>query len=197
MWREFQIVSDLGDFGVSRGFVLGFLFDCCWSTLGSGSRVFFARINTLICTPINPNPELFVALAQAVAGLGSPVFDKLEAELAKPVMSIPATNEFEVGSGFAGIFMTGSENNDEFYMDEHGNIRTKTNRSGGICKLAIKMTNTRIEIIRKKRNAMKNYLRNDIVHLLKNGLDINAYGRVRDFIHAALNAPKDGNFSHG
>ncbi|KAM7504441.1 hypothetical protein LguiB_003345 [Lonicera macranthoides] len=65
-------------------------------------------------------------------GLGSPVFDKLEAELAKAVMSLPATKGFEFGSGFAGTFMTGSEHNDEFFMDEHGKIRTKTNRSGGI-----------------------------------------------------------------
>ncbi|KAK6156379.1 hypothetical protein DH2020_010627 [Rehmannia glutinosa] len=65
-------------------------------------------------------------------GLGSPVFDKLEAELAKAAMSLPATKGFEFGSGFAGTFMTGSEHNDEFYMDEDGRIRTKTNRSGGI-----------------------------------------------------------------
>ena len=68
----------------------------------------------------------------APRGLGSPVFDKLEAELAKAVLSLPATKGFEFGSGFAGTFMTGSEHNDEFYMDEHGKIRTKTNRSGGI-----------------------------------------------------------------
>ncbi|GAV69982.1 Chorismate_synt domain-containing protein [Cephalotus follicularis] len=65
-------------------------------------------------------------------GLGSPVFDKLEAELAKAVMSLPATKGFEVGSGFAGTFMTGSEHNDEFFTDEYGRIRTRTNRSGGI-----------------------------------------------------------------
>ncbi|XP_057784581.1 chorismate synthase 1, chloroplastic-like [Salvia miltiorrhiza] len=65
-------------------------------------------------------------------GLGSPVFDKLEAELAKAAMSLPATKGFEFGSGFAGTFMTGSEHNDEFYMDKDGRIRTKTNRSGGI-----------------------------------------------------------------
>ncbi|KAF8397675.1 hypothetical protein HHK36_016596 [Tetracentron sinense] len=65
-------------------------------------------------------------------GLGSPVFDKLEAELAKAVMSLPATKGFEIGSGFAGTFMTGSEHNDEFFTDEHGRIRTRTNRSGGI-----------------------------------------------------------------
>ncbi|KAF9605366.1 hypothetical protein IFM89_016919 [Coptis chinensis] len=65
-------------------------------------------------------------------GLGSPVFDKLEAELSKAVMSLPATKAFEFGSGFAGTFLTGSEHNDEFYTDEHGKIRTRTNRSGGI-----------------------------------------------------------------
>ncbi|EPS63738.1 chorismate synthase 2, chloroplastic, partial [Genlisea aurea] len=65
-------------------------------------------------------------------GLGFPVFDKLEAELAKAMMSLPATKGFEFGSGFAGTFMTGSEHNDEFFMDEDGRIRTKTNRSGGI-----------------------------------------------------------------
>ncbi|XP_073304841.1 chorismate synthase 2, chloroplastic [Primulina huaijiensis] len=65
-------------------------------------------------------------------GLGSPVFDKLEAELAKAVLSLPATKAFEFGSGFGGTFMTGSEHNDEFYMDDSGRMRTKTNRSGGI-----------------------------------------------------------------
>lgn len=65
------------------------------------------------------------------AGLGAPVFDKLEAELAKAVMSIPATKGFEIGSGFAGTLMTGREHNDAFYM-EGDRVRTKTNRSGGI-----------------------------------------------------------------
>ncbi|KAM0039209.1 Chorismate synthase 1 [Helianthus debilis subsp. tardiflorus] len=65
-------------------------------------------------------------------GLGSPVFDKLEAELAKAALSLPATKGFEFGSGFAGTFLTGSEHNDEFYMDERGRVRTRTNRSGGI-----------------------------------------------------------------
>ena len=65
-------------------------------------------------------------------GLGDPVFDKLEADLAKAVMSLPATKGFEIGSGFAGTVMTGSEHNDEFYTDENGEIRTVTNRSGGV-----------------------------------------------------------------
>lgn len=64
-------------------------------------------------------------------GLGEPVFDKLEADLAKAVMSLPASKGFEIGSGFAGTLMTGSEHNDEFYM-EGDRIRTHTNHSGGI-----------------------------------------------------------------
>ena len=65
-------------------------------------------------------------------GLGDPVFDKLEADLAKGVMSLPATKGFEIGSGFAGTTMTGSEHNDEFYIDENGEYRTVSNRSGGV-----------------------------------------------------------------
>ncbi|KAA0036456.1 hypothetical protein IC582_005822 [Cucumis melo] len=65
-------------------------------------------------------------------GLGSPVFDKLEAEFAKAVLSLPASKGFEIGSGFGGTFLTGSEHNDPFYLDENGRIRTVTNRSGGI-----------------------------------------------------------------
>ena len=64
-------------------------------------------------------------------GLGVPVFDKLEADLAKGVMSLPASKGFEIGSGFAGTLLTGQQHNDEFYNDQ-GQIRTRTNRSGGI-----------------------------------------------------------------
>ena len=64
-------------------------------------------------------------------GLGEPVFDKLEAELGRGVLSLPACKGFEVGSGFGGITMTGSTHNDPFYNDA-GRIRTRTNYSGGI-----------------------------------------------------------------
>ena len=67
------------------------------------------------------------------AGLGAPVFDKLEADLAKAMMSIPAAKGFESGDGFAGTLLTGKQHNDEFYIDQvTGATRTKTNRSGGI-----------------------------------------------------------------
>ncbi|MCX5745337.1 MAG: chorismate synthase [Proteobacteria bacterium] len=66
------------------------------------------------------------------AGLGEPVFDKLDADVAKAMMSIPAVKGVEIGSGFAGTLMTGSEHNDLFYRREDGRIGTRTNRSGGI-----------------------------------------------------------------
>ena len=65
-------------------------------------------------------------------GLGMPVFDKLEADLAKAVMSLPATKGFEIGSGFAGTLLLGSEHNDAFLPSEDGRLRTATNNSGGI-----------------------------------------------------------------
>jgi chorismate synthase len=64
-------------------------------------------------------------------GLGEPVFDKLEADLAKAMMSLPATKGFEIGSGFEGTRLTGSEHNDPFVI-EKGRVHTATNRSGGI-----------------------------------------------------------------
>lgn len=64
-------------------------------------------------------------------GLGEPVFDKLEADLAKGMMSLPATKGFEIGSGFEGTLMTGREHNDEFFIED-GKVRTRTNRSGGV-----------------------------------------------------------------
>ena len=64
-------------------------------------------------------------------GLGEPVFDKLDADLAKAMLSLPATKGFEVGSGFAGTLLTGLEHNDPFRMQD-GRVRTTANRSGGV-----------------------------------------------------------------
>jgi len=64
-------------------------------------------------------------------GLGDPVFDKLEADLAKAMLSLPASKGFEIGSGFAAAAMKGSQHNDSFEMRD-GRIRTTTNRSGGV-----------------------------------------------------------------
>ncbi len=64
-------------------------------------------------------------------GLGEPVFDKLDADLAKAMLSLPATKGFEIGSGFAATRMRGSKHNDPFEM-RGGKIRTATNNSGGV-----------------------------------------------------------------
>jgi chorismate synthase len=64
-------------------------------------------------------------------GLGEPVFDRLEADLGKAMLSLPATKGFELGSGFAGTLLKGSEHNDAFELRD-GRVRTTTNRSGGV-----------------------------------------------------------------
>ena len=64
-------------------------------------------------------------------GLGEPVFDKLDADLAKAMLSIPAVKGFEIGSGFSAIEMSGSEHNDAFIKTD-GKISTLTNHSGGV-----------------------------------------------------------------
>jgi len=64
-------------------------------------------------------------------GLGDPVFDRLEADLAKAMLSLPATKGFEVGSGFAGTRLRGSRHNDVF-ENRDGKIRTRTNNAGGV-----------------------------------------------------------------
>ena len=67
----------------------------------------------------------------APPGLGEPVFDKLEADLAKAMLSLPATKGFEIGSGFSATRMKGSQHNDAFEMRDN-RVRTSTNYSGGI-----------------------------------------------------------------
>ncbi|MFK7929470.1 MAG: chorismate synthase [Myxococcota bacterium] len=66
------------------------------------------------------------------AGLGAPVFDKLEADLAKALMSLPASKGFEIGSGFSGTLLTGTQHNDAFEPDGQGGVQTRTNHSGGV-----------------------------------------------------------------
>lgn len=64
-------------------------------------------------------------------GWGEPVFDRLEADLAKAMLSLPASKGFDIGSGFGGILLRGTEHNDAFRA-KGGKVFTKTNRSGGI-----------------------------------------------------------------
>jgi chorismate synthase len=86
-------------------------------------------------------------------GLGEPVFDKLKADLAKALLSLPAVMAFEYGAGFAVATARGSENNDPFVPREGGRIGTETNRHGGmlggissgepiVCRVALKPTSS-------------------------------------------------------
>lgn len=95
---------------------------------------------------------VFCRIKGVPAGLGSPVFDKLHADLGKAMLSINAVKGFEYGSGFKGVKMKGSEHNDLFQTDG----TTKTNFSGGIqggisngaliyCKVAFKPVATLIQ----------------------------------------------------
>ena len=70
-------------------------------------------------------------IREVPTGLGEPVFDRLEADLAKAMLSLPATKGFEIGSGFAGVRLRGSEHNDPFIVKE-GRVGTSTNHSGGV-----------------------------------------------------------------
>jgi chorismate synthase len=64
-------------------------------------------------------------------GWGEPVFDRLEADLAKAMLSLPASKGFDIGSGFGGILLTGAQHNDPFRA-KAGKVYTTANRSGGI-----------------------------------------------------------------
>ncbi len=74
-----------------------------------------------------------IVVKNCQAGLGEPVFNKLDAELAAALMSIGAVKAFEMGSGFSAARMKGSEHNDPYYFDENqSEFRTATNHAGGV-----------------------------------------------------------------
>ncbi len=75
--------------------------------------------------------EIACSITCVPAGLGEPVFDKLQADLAKAMLSINSVKGFEYGSGFGAAAMKGSEHNDRF-VNENGRIKTSSNHSGGI-----------------------------------------------------------------
>jgi chorismate synthase len=64
--------------------------------------------------------------------LGEPIYHKLDADLAHALMTLGAIKGFEIGNGFESVLLRGSENNDPYYQDEHGNFRTTTNKAGGV-----------------------------------------------------------------
>lgn len=76
--------------------------------------------------------SLFCVCHGVPAGWGDPVFDKLEADLAKAMLSLPASRSFEIGSGITSTYMRGSAHNDPYRSDDLGQVYTTTNWSGGI-----------------------------------------------------------------
>ena len=72
------------------------------------------------------------AAVSVPAGIGSPIFDGLENNIAQLIFGIPGVMGLEFGAGFGSAQMMGSQNNDDFYVDEHGHVLTKTNNHGGI-----------------------------------------------------------------
>ena len=90
-----------------------------------------ARIEEARATGDSLGGVIETVVRQAPRGLGEPVFDKLEADLAKAMLSLPATKGFEIGSGFTASTMKGSEHNDPFEVRE-SEVRTTSNFSGGV-----------------------------------------------------------------
>ena len=72
------------------------------------------------------------AAVNVPAGIGSPIFDGLENSIAQLIFGIPAVKGLEFGAGFTAAKMVGSQNNDDFYVDDRGHVKTKTNNHGGI-----------------------------------------------------------------
>merc|ERR1711871_1253447 len=96
------------------------------------SEAMIKRIDKIRRTGNSIGGVVEVVARNVPSGLGAPVFNKLEAELAKACMSLPASKGFEIGSGFGGTLLAGKDHNDEFYVDANGRTRTRSNRSGGV-----------------------------------------------------------------
>lgn len=90
-----------------------------------------AAIKEARCTGDSVGGTIECRVRGLPVGLGEPVFDRLEADLAKAMLSLPATKGFEIGSGFTGTLLKGSQHNDAFVMKD-GAVRTESNNSGGV-----------------------------------------------------------------
>jgi chorismate synthase len=97
----------------------------------SASEKMVALINRLRDQKDSTGGTVICACRNVPAGWGDPVFDKLQARFAHAMMSLPATRGFEIGSGFGGTKLRGSEHNDPFIRKD-GRLGTVTNNSGGI-----------------------------------------------------------------
>jgi chorismate synthase len=128
-------VSQIGNCRLDENFILRDAAAILASTVGCPDPATEARMIGLLETTKAEGDTLGGTITCRIngvpAGLGEPVFDKISADLAKAMLSIPSVKGFEYGSGFAAVSMKGSEHNDIFIIRNQA-ITTKTNRSGGI-----------------------------------------------------------------
>lgn len=128
-------VSQIGPFTLPQGFVLSDLALVRLSPLAcpheKTTQKMMDYLDGLKKVGDTAGGAISCILHGVPAGLGDPVFDKLQADLAKSMLSINCVKGFEYGSGFRAAGMKGSEHNDEFILQDNL-IKTKTNHSGGI-----------------------------------------------------------------
>lgn len=108
-------------------------------------------------------------------GLGEPVFDKLPADLGKAMLSINAVKGFEIGSGFEGVAMRGSQHNDQFYKDKQGKVKLKTNYAGGTLGGISTGETIYFRVVFKPVSTIKKSQRT--VNLEGEEIDLEAFGR--------------------
>lgn len=105
---------------------------CVKSDQNMDSKTFAQRIHRAKDAKDSIGGTVTCVIRRVPAGLGEPVFDKLEAKLGHAMLSIPATKAFEIGSGFRGTEVPGSKHNDAFVLKEGGGLTTASNWSGGV-----------------------------------------------------------------
>jgi chorismate synthase len=95
-------------------------------------KAFMAEISAALEEGDSVGGVVECAAAGVPAGIGDPIFGGVESRLAAALFGIPALKGLEFGEGFGSAKLRGSENNDSFYIAEGGQIKTETNRHGGI-----------------------------------------------------------------
>lgn len=145
-----QILKRKGIDIAAHIYSIGDVYDDSFNPTGISNEL-IARLNTEKFALVNPAKEdaLRAEVASAAekgdsiggvvecivqgmpSGLGNPMFGGVENVISSIVFGVPAVKGIEFGSGFAGAHLRGSQNNDEFFYDENGNVRTRTNNHGG------------------------------------------------------------------